>query len=60
MVGLSVDSHSTILHNTHSGTIPSVPEIYAALEEAYKRGKGKSEKAIEFASAFDHEKVWQE
>lgn len=40
-------------------TIPSVPEIFAALEEAYKRGKGKSEKAIEFASAFDHEKVWQ-
>jgi glycosyltransferase involved in cell wall biosynthesis len=41
-------------------TIPSVPEIFAALEEAYKRGKGKSDKAIEFASAFDHEKVWQE
>lgn len=41
-------------------TIPSVPEIYAALEEAYKRGKGKSAKAIEFAQAFDHEKVWQE
>jgi glycosyltransferase involved in cell wall biosynthesis len=40
-------------------TIPSVPEIFAALEEAYKRGKGKSDKAIEFASAFDHEKVWQ-
>ena len=41
-------------------TIPSVPEIFAALEEAYKRGKGKSDKAIEFASAFDHEKVWKE
>jgi len=41
-------------------TIPSVPEIFAALEEAYKRGKGKSAKAIEFAQAFDHEKVWQE
>ena len=40
-------------------TIPSVPEIFAALEEAYKRGKCKSDKAIEFASAFDHEKVWQ-
>ena len=40
-------------------TIPSVPEIFAALEEAYKRGKGKSDKAIEFASDFDHEKVWQ-
>jgi glycosyltransferase involved in cell wall biosynthesis len=41
-------------------TVPSVPEIFAALEEAYKRGKGKSDKAIEFASAFDHEKVWKE
>jgi glycosyltransferase involved in cell wall biosynthesis len=41
-------------------TVPSVPEIFAALEEAYKRGKGKSDKAIEFASAFDHEKVWRE
>jgi glycosyltransferase involved in cell wall biosynthesis len=41
-------------------TIPSVPEIYTALEEAYKRGKGKSDKAIEFAQAFDHEKVWAE
>ena len=41
-------------------TIPSVPEIFAALEEAYKRGKGKSDKAIEFASAFDHEKVWKD
>jgi glycosyltransferase involved in cell wall biosynthesis len=40
--------------------VPSVKEIYVALEEAYKRGKGKSDKAIEFASAFDHEKVWQE
>ena len=41
-------------------TVPSVPEIFVALEEAYKRGKGKSDKAIEFAQAFDHEKVWQE
>jgi glycosyltransferase involved in cell wall biosynthesis len=41
-------------------TVPSVPEIFAALEEAYKRGKGKSDKAIEFAQAFDHQKVWQE
>jgi glycosyltransferase involved in cell wall biosynthesis len=40
--------------------IPSVKEIYVALEEAYKRGKGKSDKAIEFASAFDHEKVWKD
>jgi glycosyltransferase involved in cell wall biosynthesis len=41
-------------------TVPSVPEIFTALEEAYKRGKGKSDKAIEFAQAFDHEKVWKE
>jgi glycosyltransferase involved in cell wall biosynthesis len=41
-------------------TVPSVPEIFTALEEAYKRGKGKSAKAIEFAQAFDHEKVWQD
>jgi glycosyltransferase involved in cell wall biosynthesis len=41
-------------------TIPSVPEIFAALEEAYKRGKGKSDKAIEFAQQFDHEKVWKD
>ena len=40
--------------------IPSVPEIVEALELAYTRGKGKSAKAVEFAQAFDHEKVWQE
>jgi glycosyltransferase involved in cell wall biosynthesis len=40
--------------------IPSVPEIVEALEQAYARGKGKSAKAVEFAQAFDHEKVWQE
>ena len=41
-------------------TIPSVPEIVEALEQAYAKGKGKSAKAVEFAQAFDHEKVWQE
>jgi glycosyltransferase involved in cell wall biosynthesis len=40
--------------------IPSVPEIAEALEQAYAKGKGKSAKAVEFAQAFDHEKVWQE
>jgi glycosyltransferase involved in cell wall biosynthesis len=40
--------------------IPSVPEIVEALEQAYARGKGKSAKAVEFAQAFDHEKVWQD
>jgi glycosyltransferase involved in cell wall biosynthesis len=40
--------------------VPSVPEIVEALEQAYARGKGKSVKAVEFAQAYDHEKVWQE
>jgi len=39
--------------------IPSVPMIVDALEQAYKRGKGKSEKAIQFAQQFDHDPVWQ-
>lgn len=41
-------------------TIPSVPQIVDALEKAYERGKGKSEKATEFAQQFDHEVVWKE
>jgi hypothetical protein len=28
------------------------------LEQAYKRGKGKSQKAIDFAQQFDHDSVW--
>jgi glycosyltransferase involved in cell wall biosynthesis len=40
--------------------VPSVPEIVEALEQAYARGKGKSAKAVEFAQAYDHEKIWQE
>jgi glycosyltransferase involved in cell wall biosynthesis len=39
-------------------TIPSVPLILQALEEAFVRGKGKSDKAIEFAQQFDHDVVW--
>jgi glycosyltransferase involved in cell wall biosynthesis len=38
--------------------IPNVPSIVAALEEAYKLGKGRSQMAIDFASDFDVEKVW--
>jgi glycosyltransferase involved in cell wall biosynthesis len=38
--------------------IPSVPLIVQALEEAFERGKGKSDKAIEFAQQFDHDSVW--
>jgi hypothetical protein len=29
-----------------------------ALEEAYERGKGKSDKAVEFAQQYDHDFVW--
>jgi glycosyltransferase involved in cell wall biosynthesis len=39
-------------------TIPSVPLIVQALEEAYERGKGKSDKAVEFAQQYDHDVVW--
>lgn len=39
-------------------SIPSVPLIVQALEEAYNRGKGKSTEAIEFAKQFDHDVVW--
>jgi hypothetical protein len=28
------------------------------LEEAYERGKGKSDKAVEFAKQYDHDFVW--
>ena len=38
--------------------IPNVPSIVAALEESYKLGKGRSEVAIDFASQFDVDKVW--
>jgi glycosyltransferase involved in cell wall biosynthesis len=38
--------------------IPSVPSIVAALEEAYKLGKGRSQVSIDFASDFDVDKVW--
>jgi hypothetical protein len=37
-----------------------VPEIVEALEQAYAKGKVKSDKAVHFAQQFDHEKVWQE
>ena len=37
---------------------PSVPSIVEALELAYKEGRGRSEKAIEFAKQFDVENVW--
>jgi glycosyltransferase involved in cell wall biosynthesis len=39
---------------------PNVLTIVAALENAYQAGKGRSQIAIDFASQFDIEKVWQE
>lgn len=39
--------------------VPNVPSIVEALEEAYKLGKGRSQTAIDFASDFDVDKVWQ-
>jgi glycosyltransferase involved in cell wall biosynthesis len=38
--------------------IPNVPSIVTALEEAYKLGKGRSQKAVDFASDFDVDTVW--
>ena len=40
--------------------IPSVPSIVEALEQAYAAGKGRSDKAVEFAKSFDVEKVWKD
>jgi glycosyltransferase involved in cell wall biosynthesis len=40
--------------------IPQVKEIVDALEAAYSRPRGKSEKAVEFAKQFDADKVFEE
>jgi glycosyltransferase involved in cell wall biosynthesis len=40
--------------------IPSVNGIVAALDKAYNAERGTSQKAIDFASQFDVEKVWNE
>jgi len=39
--------------------VPSVPEITDALEQAYNRGRGISEKAIEFAKQYDADTVFE-
>jgi len=39
---------------------PSVPSIVDALEQAYDRGKGRSQVSVDFARQFDVEKVWKE
>lgn len=40
--------------------MPSVPSIVSALNEAYARGKGTSQKAVDFAAQFDADKVYDE
>lgn len=39
--------------------IPSVPKIVEALEEAYQRGRGRSQKAIDFAKQYDADEVFR-
>jgi glycosyltransferase involved in cell wall biosynthesis len=39
--------------------LPSVPEIVDALEQAYNRGRVKSEKAVEFAKQYDADTVYE-
>lgn len=38
---------------------PSVPGILSALEEAYARGRGRSEKAVEFAKQYEADHVYE-
>lgn len=40
-------------------TVPLVPSIVAALEEAYNADRGTSKVALEFAKKFDVEMVWK-
>jgi glycosyltransferase involved in cell wall biosynthesis len=40
--------------------MPSVPAIVEALEQAYQRGRGRSEKAQEFAKAYNADTVFEE
>lgn len=40
--------------------VPSVPSIVEALEQAYARGRGRSEKAIEGMREYDADKVYKE
>lgn len=39
--------------------MPSVPKIVEALEASYQRGRGRSDKAIEFASAYNADVVFE-
>jgi hypothetical protein len=39
--------------------IPLVPNIIEALEAAYKRGRGRSKKAIEFAAEYEADTIYE-
>lgn len=41
-------------------SVPNVPQMVSALQAAYERPRGRSEKALEFAKGFNAEHVWQE
>ena len=41
-------------------SVPNIPQIVRALNEAHEQPRGKSEKAIEFAKGYGAEHVWQE
>jgi glycosyltransferase involved in cell wall biosynthesis len=38
---------------------PNIPSIVDALEAAYKRGRGRSDKARKFAFDYDADRVWK-
>jgi glycosyltransferase involved in cell wall biosynthesis len=39
--------------------LPSVPKIVEALEESYQRGRGRSQKAIDFAKQYEADEVFK-
>jgi glycosyltransferase involved in cell wall biosynthesis len=41
-------------------SVPNIPQIVRALNEAHEQPRGKSEKALEFAKGYGAEHVWQE
>lgn len=41
-------------------SVPNIPQIVRALNEAFEQPRGKSEKALEFAKGYGAEHVWQE
>jgi hypothetical protein len=40
-------------------SVPNIPQIVAALSQAYESPRGKSDKAIQFAEGYGAEHVWQ-